>query len=495
MFYEHDNFSRRLWQWLESYGFTDDPFALYVAEQERSALPYFFVDRPYLYDILGDPARPQTAFLLAERGHGKTATREMVAYECTHAKLRRHALPVHYYDFDLLLQESGGDLAKLNARHHLKAIARATFKTLANDVPPTYFDLLDQPERRLLMSYAVAFADPLSQAKLAQIISAEPLQLNLAALSPLETLQTLANLVMQLGLSTEARYQALYILVDRVDETALGPQAAVPILKPLVSQGPLLETGGVAFKFFLPKEVGEQLRQVVTLRPDRLALHLITWDQAGLRRMIEQRLTHYSEGRVARLEELCAPTAKKTAMDRLIQASEGSPRNLLRLGQSLIFHHVTRTRDALLDGIDITTAINDFKQQLEVERDQLLPVATSGRLVTGPATHPEQGLFMDASGHVWVDGEALTPPLSELEFRLLRVLYQQSPDIVSRETLIQAVWPSSAWDSKKDKSGMDEQNLRKLITRLRQHLEGEAGGQPSRFIQNARSRGYWLKTR
>ena len=70
MYKNFDSFSHRLWRWLEGFGFTDDPFALYEADQERSYLPYFFVDRAYLHGVLGNPARPQTAFLMAGRGGG-----------------------------------------------------------------------------------------------------------------------------------------------------------------------------------------------------------------------------------------------------------------------------------------------------------------------------------------------------------------------------------------------------------------------------------------
>ena len=61
-------FSQRLWRWLERLGFEDEPFALYEADKEREFLNDFFVDRPYLHDIIGNPAHPQIAFLMAGRG-------------------------------------------------------------------------------------------------------------------------------------------------------------------------------------------------------------------------------------------------------------------------------------------------------------------------------------------------------------------------------------------------------------------------------------------
>lgn len=484
---EH-GFSQRLRRWLDRFGFFDDPFALNEADKERPYLPYLFVDRPYLHYILGDPARPQAAFLLAGRGDGKTATREMVAYECMHGQLRRRALAVRYFDFSSLLPGDPNDLSLSNPQPHIRAIVRATLHTLAEDVPALYFDLLkDELERSLLMGYVEEFADQFTRLKLARIVKNDPVELAWDRSSPREILETLANLVTQLGQSPEARYQSLYILVDRVDETAAGPQAAAPLLAPLVSEGPLLETARIAFKFFLPLQVGEQLRQSVTLRPDRLRIETIAWDREALQKMVEQRLSYYSDGRIARLEELCTTKTGRNVLQRLIEACEGSPRTLLRLCEALIHHHVARTEGALIDWPDLVDAVADFSQRLVAEQAQssLIPAARPPIAMAGPP--PESGLYLDGSGHVCIDGATLTPPLSDLEFRLLTALYQQAPEIVPHEALIKMIWPASQWTS------MDEQNLRKLIARLRSRLEPESAGRQSRFIQNVRGRGYWLK--
>jgi DNA-binding winged helix-turn-helix (wHTH) protein len=490
-----DSYSRRLWRWLDRFGFMDDPFALYEADQEGSYLPYFFVDRPYLHDVLGDPARPQAAFLMAGRGAGKTATREMVAYECAHAQLRRRALAVRYYDFNPLLRQVQGDLTKLSIRHHIRTIVRHTLKALADDVPPTYFDLLEGMDRALLMGYVAEFADPVTSLELSQIVQDKPVRLDWDDLSPLEMLGTLAEIVTRVGQSTKVRYQALYVLVDRVDETAAGPEAAVLLLKPLVSEGPLLEMAHVAFKFFLPIEVGEQLRQAVPLRPDRLCIRTITWNETALQKMVEQRLSYYSEGRIQRLEELCTSGAKAGLMERLIRACEGSPRTLLRLCQLLIHHHVAHAdaTKTLIDRTDLLDTLRDFAHRLEVERSQISPTMTLETTPSALVVPPESGLYLDDKGHVWVDGEPVTPPLSELEFRLLKALSRQAPEIVPHIALIEIIWPSSMW-SDSNRKAYDEQNLRKLIARLRDRLEPGVQGNRSRFIKNVRGRGYWLKS-
>ncbi len=497
------SFSRRLNRWLEKFGLIADPFALYEADRERSDLPYFFVDRPYLHDMIGVPEHPQPAFLLAGRGAGKTATREMVAYECSYASMRRRALPVRYYDFAPLLEQTGGDLTQITIGHHVRLLARQILKAMIAEIPATYFDLLDDLDRGILMGYVAEFGDPISRLKWERILTTDPLALEWEKLSPSETLQTLANLVVKLGRTPDSTYQALYVLVDRVDETAAGPDAAVALLRPLVADRLLLETEHVAFKFFIPEEVGRRLEQVVDLRPDRVCICRIRWDADALRAMVEQRISYYSEGRTERLEEMCTPGAKSVAMDRMIRACEGSPRRLLRLCRALIHHHVQHAKETntLITHKDLVGALQEFEHQMDVEhapkRSEAMPAADGGRATestTPPSEPPARGLYIDTGGHVWVDGRPLAPPLPALEFRLLKILYQHAPNIVPHQALIEAVWPPAVWMSSDhpDAHRSDEQNLRKLIGRLRERLEPESSGRESRFVKNVRGRGYWL---
>ena len=314
-------------------------------------------------------------------------------------------------------------------RQHVANIIRAVMKTLIEDVPATYFDLLPEMDRGLLMGYAAAFADPISQLKLSRILEDKPLQFEWLALSPLEMLKLLAEAVVQLGRSPEHTYDSIYILVDRVDEATINSRAAVALLKPLVAQRPLLEVPNVAFKFFLPFVVGEELRQTVDLRPDRLCVRTITWNHDALKDVIQQRLVYYSDDKVMRLEDICTAAARGRVVDRLIDACEGSPRTLLRLCHALIRHHVTRTDDTLIDTVDISQTLVDFMQQLD--REQISPTITSQDAVPFEGVSgepPTQGLHLDASGHVWVDGERLVPPLSKQEFEICCTLSQCTGD-------------------------------------------------------------------
>ena len=89
-------------------------------------------------------------------------------------------------------------------------------------------------------------------------------------------METLAGLVLRLGQSEQVRFKSLYILIDRVDETAHGSAAVVSLLKPLVVESRLLSMAGVAFKLFVSIEAGKHLPGNAAVRSDRYAVQTIT---------------------------------------------------------------------------------------------------------------------------------------------------------------------------------------------------------------------------
>lgn len=82
-----------------------------------------------------------------------------------------------------------------------------------------------------------------------------------------------------------------------------------------------------------------------------------------------------------------------------------------------------------------------------------------------PELHFAFNLRLDESAkRVWVKGIELDPALSSQQFSLLENLYSQAGEVVSRETLIQAIWGSEAqW--------VTEQAFDALVRRLRDRLE------------------------
>ncbi len=495
-----DRFSRggdkhSLYRWLEDWRFTDNPFAHSEAGREGlSLLAHLFVDRPYFKAVAGNPSVPETTFVLAGPGEGKTATLEYLVMLCAPGgEFYGQTLAVRLDDFAPLLERVDLDPARLTARDYAYGVARAIVKALAEDVPATYFDVLDSPQdRALLRLYIETFGDGMSLLRLSRIVADPPLDgLDFERLSPREIVQMLADLVCKLGQAPGETYRSLYVLVDRVDETPAGRDAVVALLRPLVAEGPLVQMKNLAFKFFLPRHEGYALLRETALRRDRVRVENIDWDEHSLEEVIRQRLSHYSGGRFSDLSQLCRPGAGARVMERLIEASDRSPRRLLQLCHHLLEYHVEHSRDgspfSLIDTYDIGQTLINFAQ---AQAQASLPAgaaplddSTQPEAVPANPRVSEGGLvYMDDEGQIFVQGARLFPPLTAKEYRLFKTLYRRAPAIVSMADIKKEVYNGE----------VEDVTVRKLINRLQQRLTAGLTGQAVEIIHNVRGRGYWL---
>lgn len=97
---------------------------------------------------------------------------------------------------------------------------------------------------------------------------------------------------------------------------------------------------------------------------------------------------------------------------------------------------------------------------------------------------PAVGLQVDAdSGEVWVNG-VLTPTLTNLEYRLLLLLYGRLGKIVTKYDVVEAVWGEDYIDE------VDDARIEKLVSRLRQKIEPDVAN--PRYVITVRGRGYKL---
>ncbi|GAB4572574.1 MAG: hypothetical protein Kow0077_12360 [Anaerolineae bacterium] len=99
----------------------------------------------------------------------------------------------------------------------------------------------------------------------------------------------------------------------------------------------------------------------------------------------------------------------------------------------------------------------------------------------------QRGVRLDAdSGHVWVDG-APVETLTDLEFRLLLLLYGRLDKICDKYQIVEAVWGEEYIDE------VDDARIEKLVSRLRAKLE--AGQNTARYLVTVRGRGYRLSSK
>ena len=81
-----------------------------------------------------------------------------------------------------------------------------------------------------------------------------------------------------------------------------------------------------------------------------------------------------------------------------------------------------------------------------------------------PVERPRRLRLESRSRRVWVGNQELTPPLSAPQFRLLKKLYDNPGQVVSRQDLITTIW------SDQNIQGVSEQALDALVRRLRDRL-------------------------
>ncbi len=95
-----------------------------------------------------------------------------------------------------------------------------------------------------------------------------------------------------------------------------------------------------------------------------------------------------------------------------------------------------------------------------------------------------RGVYIDTdSGEVWVDG-ARIPLLTDLEFRLLALLYERRGKLTDKYRIVTIVW------GEKYLGEVDDARVEKLISRLRSKIEPEPA--EPRYIITQRGRGYKL---
>jgi DNA-binding response OmpR family regulator len=95
-----------------------------------------------------------------------------------------------------------------------------------------------------------------------------------------------------------------------------------------------------------------------------------------------------------------------------------------------------------------------------------------------------EGVRVDVeSGMVWVDGRK-TPTLTELEYRLLLLLYGRLNKICDKYQIVEAVWGEEYIDH------VDDARIDKLLSRLRAKIEPEPRN--PRYLVTVRGRGYRL---
>src|SRR5437016_3720536 len=103
---------------LANWGFTRNPFRVYVAEKESDTRD-IFIEPPYFRDILGNAAAPNSALVFGRRGDGKSTLCKMVEHRFAVDLSQATPLLIKYKDFPKWQEE---DIRNLTIDRHIERI-------------------------------------------------------------------------------------------------------------------------------------------------------------------------------------------------------------------------------------------------------------------------------------------------------------------------------------------------------------------------------------
>lgn len=352
---------------LRNLGFEEDPFEHHDADEE-DRLPEYFVTPPYFEHTFGNPQSPKSYFVFAPRGGGKSAQRIMMEDRCG----TENVLAISYDDFTEIVARHG---TKVTLEDHIRQIlARGYFGLLAylRDQPDAVRDWSGE-ERRLLADEILRYVGNQSEPQIRKTVDSlrgfkgrtrkwlsgigsrtKALSIDIGALTQellrlkvdwtlfpkatsTEGYDARHELERFVSFSLRVGFSSVYVLVDKADETNStqnNPRRTYLLLEPLITSLTILQTRGVAFKFFLWDAIEPLYRE--NSRPDRIGYELVKWEDTQLIRMLQSRLAAHSNQAIRKLDSISSRLGA-WELDRLALAfAKGSPRDLVRLCKDIV---------------------------------------------------------------------------------------------------------------------------------------------------------------
>ncbi|MCP1573183.1 hypothetical protein J2S30_001562 [Herbaspirillum rubrisubalbicans] len=401
-----NNQGKTLPTFVQAFGFNSSPFQEYVAENE----PYIdaYAVKPLYFRTVADRAQNSASFVLfGARGAGKSATRLTVYKELWTRKEKGEQipLPVTLTDFNRILQ---GGLKSVDQGAFIRQLGFSTIEallvwlgSLEEQERTIYVEGLTEQETDLVLGLLQNFyltvgeinrsisteaaLQLLGQAwntkavfwiqkrwdSLAGIVSALITSFTKNRLGTSGTEESaIKEMLASLGKTGSAAndysvallrkfvqvcqvfgFSGLVILADKLDETehtSRSAEATAKFVFPLLSQVQLLEIKSLGWIFFLWDKVKDYIASPESgVRLDKIAHASIEWDKGFLEKMINKRLEYFSNNTISSAAALLDKDldADATSAD-LIKTAMGSPRELIRLWDTVIREHDNSNADA-----------------------------------------------------------------------------------------------------------------------------------------------------
>jgi hypothetical protein len=193
-------------------------------------------------------------------------------------------------------------------------------------------------------------------------------------------------------------FSGIAVLIDKLDETpatASSSEATAKLIYPLLAHVQLLEVDGFGWVLFMWSKVRDHLNSdKYKIRLDKFAHANITWTVDSLREMIESRVRFYSGSKLKFVDMFDDGVDVDTAFQSLSSIAMTSPRELIKLMDTVVREHDVRGEEAsrLID-----------QRSLEVGQDKYV-VETIGNVY--PDRQLQQVLRLDKTVFVNKDVQA-----------------------------------------------------------------------------------------
>lgn len=470
-------------EFLKKLGFSGgNPFSETQAEEEDN-LSKYFLDLPAYYKILDmDTGKPKSSILGADRGCGKSANRKNVERWLLQGPpdksikgkwaWKSPVLVIPYTDFSRLRSSVNDDFVKLHPGHHVDSIIWSGLKSLIKIIENSWekfrnVELSQWDWARLgyfLSRYSEKWGNhhqptsspteliPLSttigyfQTALSYAPHAE--KISQAGYSGL--LQNFTELALSLGFTN------VVILVDGVDEidiTADNPGLSALLLKSLISERALMQIEGLRFKFFLPNQVIEHLKEIPETRlGERIKFYHIEWSDEAIQELLSLRLSAFSGNRFNDLAQIASPDLRDIS-NRLALHVENNPRNLFRLAEQVLIKLEENNKTSIAADRNRPPRITkSILEEAIVFYDEY--VAPNNSYISGKETKLKVALTskwqITPDLHVMHKGKVVTKDrLDPKEFEILKYFLEHPGERVGRAEIGKAVWKDK-WMDKYD---------------------------------------------
>ncbi len=348
----------------ENLGFWSNPFAYTNADEEDNLIDYF-IKPPYFDSVIGDYKSPNSCIVLAPRGGGKTAQRKMieiwskdnpvltVTYDRfefgVNQKLEDIGLPYHLRNITTLTllniifwaSDEPHLLKKLpkHQKEHLNVLCHNYLGDLTGqDVQQVLSSLKSIPQKiKTFFSENIGVFEPVINYLLKAYdfetidlpeLKQENKKLDSTYKYQLELLYEIAQ---KLG------FEAIYVLIDKVDETELtgnNAEKTFKLIRPLIKDLEILSLKGYGFKFFLWDQIYPYYLK--DARPDRVPQFDLRWTRDELEKLLELRLQAYSNNNIPNLRQIFKEKINPSP-DKIVSILGWlSPRNVIRLSNEII---------------------------------------------------------------------------------------------------------------------------------------------------------------